>query len=620
METEMKAFLTLVLLLLGTSCGINESQTEKERKKDIKKKWYKSVNKKKAKKNWKKLKNSLKIVNKFKPAKRLPKEITSQRGRFFNLKEIRNVIKFPKYTAKEKVTLVNQVQNVLLNHYVNLQVKIDDFGNNADPTLELKKLKALAKDLPEEELHRRIGNLFLKLRDGHLNYILPIPHACFESYLPFSFAYAKNGLNEEKVILTEVKDFTKYLAKGISHSNFENFKKLKAGFTLDKYNGQPIKKALAGFHQYTYGANSSAQKANGLEYLSSRNHRVNFIPKRSQVLLEFTDKAGQKIKINFPWLTNYNCQESSDGTLISTYDRYSKASQSGSKLFQKETAPLGSQSIASERDKNGNFLYSTYKNDTGYLKVSTFHPSDYVAFDKEMRDFLKELKKNGVQRLVIDVRNNGGGYVYLAERLVQYLTNEIIDPTQYRFKNSLKNIQFFGSSYFEDKYYKFYIPLARKLENSSDYYSETIPLVNEQVMRGSYTFQLGNQFQQIDILTNSSCYSACDMFVAQMQDHGSAKIWGIDSERTGAGGATVKSYSDYLRKLTFKMSELDTLPALPGGQDMRFSFLQSIRTKRNAGVILENAGAKADETIYFNETEIFNTQQTIMSRMGINFS
>ena len=177
---------------------------------------------------------------------------------------------------------------------------------------------------------------------------------------------------------------------------------------------------------------------------------------------------------------------------------------------------------------------------------------------------------------------------------------------------------YFSSPKFGNRDQNTFLGLAELLEDSNDYYSLTTPLLKQQHMEGTYVFQRENPFQRIDILTNSHCYSACDMFTAQMQDHGSAKVWGINSKRTGAGGATVEVYSDFKARST-KYADFEVTPKLPGGQDMRFSFLQYIRNKKSAGKILENSGVLVDEVIYFNEHEFFNARETIKKRLGLQF-
>ena len=612
----MKKVLILMFLILGVSCGKQSVGPSKNSiSKNENSPSHQTPSMKRAKKNWKKIKDKLTIVNRFKPKKRLPKAVTAQRNRLFNLSEIRGVIQFPKYTAQEKLDLIKQVQNVLLNHYVNLKVKIDDFGNSVDPTAELESLVDQAAGLSESELHSRISKLFFKLRDRHLNYFLPLPYGCFQSHLPLAFTFVKNDQSEEKIILTHIYDFTKSLALGASHSNLENIKKLKAGLTLTKYNGKPIHLALKDINRYTSGANPGAQRAMALQYLSFRGHKFNFLPEKNQNNLEFMDKNGKKININLPWLTEYVCKEEEDGTLISTYNRYAQAGLQKENSLNKGNTSQNKIDFSSTKSEQGKYLTYATNFNFGYLKVPTFMPNNPEAFDEEMKDFLKKLKNEGVQHLAIDVRNNGGGYIYLAERLAQYLTREKIELSRYRFKNTPNNLLFFGSSIFESSSYKTFIPLARDLQHSDAYYSETSPLITEELMSQSHEFSSSVSFKTINIIADAKCYSACDTFVAQMQDHGSAKIWGIGSKSTGAGGASVKSYSDFLRPVVSHIDGMTVLPVLPGGQDMRFSFLQAVRTNFNAGMMIENDGVYVDEVIYLNEKEVYDPLRSIVTRI-----
>ena len=137
-------------------------------------------------------------------------------------------------------------------------------------------------------------------------------------------------------------------------------------------------------------------------------------------------------------------------------------------------------------------------------------------------------------------------------------------------------------------------------------------------MGQSHEFSSLVSFKTIDIITNAHCYSSCDTFAAQMQDHGSAKVWGVGSERTGAGGATVRSYSDFLQPAAPHIDGLELLPVLPGGQDMTFSFLQAVRTKLRAGMMIENEGVYADEVIYLNEKEVYNPLLSIINRLVLS--
>lgn len=59
---------------------------------------------------------------------------------------------------------------------------------------------------------------------------------------------------------------------------------------------------------------------------------------------------------------------------------------------------------------------------TGYVKISSFGAKTY----KEMMDALKKLKKEGMKQLIIDLSDNGGGYMDAAIQMV----NEFLDKDQ----------------------------------------------------------------------------------------------------------------------------------------------------------------------------------------------
>ena len=90
-----------------------------------------------------------------------------------------------------------------------------------------------------------------------------------------------------------------------------------------------------------------------------------------------------------------------------------------------------------------------------------------------MRDFISDLKRKGAEHLIVDVTNNGGGYIILAEKLVQYLTKEKIELSRFRFKNTEKNIMYFSAPKFGNRDQNKFLGLAELLEGSNDYYSLT---------------------------------------------------------------------------------------------------------------------------------------------------
>ncbi|PCH36916.1 hypothetical protein WOLCODRAFT_109384 [Wolfiporia cocos MD-104 SS10] len=60
-------------------------------------------------------------------------------------------------------------------------------------------------------------------------------------------------------------------------------------------------------------------------------------------------------------------------------------------------------------------------NQTAVMFVGSFSPDDYYAFQYDVADAIAAFQAAGATRLIIDLTNNGGGYVCLGEFLHQYL-------------------------------------------------------------------------------------------------------------------------------------------------------------------------------------------------------
>ncbi|KAH9947801.1 hypothetical protein B0H21DRAFT_876506 [Amylocystis lapponica] len=65
-------------------------------------------------------------------------------------------------------------------------------------------------------------------------------------------------------------------------------------------------------------------------------------------------------------------------------------------------------------------------NITGVMFVGSFEPNDPVGFQKDVVSAISQFQSSGVTRLLIDLTNNGGGYVCLGQFLHQYLAGSNI--------------------------------------------------------------------------------------------------------------------------------------------------------------------------------------------------
>jgi hypothetical protein len=110
-------------------------------------------------------------------------------------------------------------------------------------------------------------------------------------------------------------------------------------------------------------------------------------------------------------------------------------------------------------------------------------------------------------------------------------------------------------------------------------------------------------FKPLAVFVDANCYSACDAFSAQIQDHMAGTIFGED-QTTGGGGANVYE----LNKILNDLAGLDTGPfkKLDHGQNIIFAFRQTFRRGINGGVRIEDAGIKVDRISAPAMSDLFN--------------
>jgi hypothetical protein len=99
------------------------------------------------------------------------------------------------------------------------------------------------------------------------------------------------------------------------------------------------------------------------------------------------------------------------------------------------------------------------------------------------------------------------------------------------------------------------------------------------------------------------------MFSAAMQDNGLAKIWGEDPT-TGAGGANVVDDAFYRWFIPS-----GPFPFLPGGQNIRTAWRQTIRTGKHAGELIEDYGVARDANAFKTLDDVINHGATQLANI-----
>ena len=208
--------------------------------------------------------------------------------------------------------------------------------------------------------------------------------------------------------------------------------------------------------------------------------------------------------------------------------------------------------------------------------------------------------------LIIDMRSNGGGLILLAEGLTQLFTPNQVETMPVRYlPNQLNLSMFLNSNQGHENGWS---------KDTRDAITAQARYTKPRVITSSDAANRYGQvwFKPVVILTDANCYSACDLFAASMQDHGAATIIGTHST-TGAGGANVMEYGIFRQIFAATSPANNPFVSLPGGQDMRVSWRQTIRVGKNKGQLIEDAGVKSDIVVrYLTEDVIGGESRALM--------
>ena len=208
--------------------------------------------------------------------------------------------------------------------------------------------------------------------------------------------------------------------------------------------------------------------------------------------------------------------------------------------------------------------------------------------------------------LILDVRGNGGGYVYVAEALLQSFTPRRIQPEPTQFINTpvtaalcakVKDLNAWSDS------------ISESIETGA-LYSAAIPLYGDDSDEAvNETGQLYHG--PVVLVTDALCYSATDTFAAGFQDHQIGTVLGAD-DNTGAGGANVWEF-------TAIMADWPDGPfkPLPAGARFRVALRRTLRVgKRWGGQPVEDLGIIPDVRYQMTRRDLLEGNADLMEKAG----
>lgn len=189
--------------------------------------------------------------------------------------------------------------------------------------------------------------------------------------------------------------------------------------------------------------------------------------------------------------------------------------------------------------------YPSYENnfkllDTSiaYLKIGSFSIST-KAFEEYLQRVFKEISEKGASNLIIDIRNNDGGNIQLANILFSYIYDKPFVPfSKYEVKASKEY-----KSYLNENsvwYYNFiapsYMKYVRKVRKAD---KNSIITFEEKETKPTKKYHFSGK---VYLLTNANTYSTANTFATMFYDYQVGEIWG---KPTGGLATTFSDRFDF---------------------------------------------------------------------------
>ncbi|MEN8164846.1 MAG: S41 family peptidase, partial [Acidobacteriota bacterium] len=527
-------------------------------------------------------------------------------------------------TQAERLEICDQAIQLLEGYYVHLPMKRTMHA--VDPIQRLRILgneleQGRGMDLTDLEFHRELISVFDSVQNLHTTYRLPRPFRGQVAWLPF--------LIEE---CTDPKEGIKrfVVSRIVGTPGPDTFKK---GVEILHWNGIPIERLVADLAQQMPGGNPAARRARAMNSLTLRSMTRGQIPAEDWVRLRY--RAGRTVDhYEQPWLLfkprmgglslspEHLRRAESVGLGLDDHtddlQHAKKALFARAKLDQEARLEKGMVPPREAADEVPTALPTVFRasrvragNGTlyGYIRIFTFNVADADEFVEELERLLEDLPPNG---LIIDVRGNGGGLITAAERALELLSPNPIEPEPAQFINTPGTLRLCSqhkvSTRFPGLRLEPWLDSIKRSVASGATHSLGFPITDPDDCN-----RRGQRYQGPKaLIVDGLCYSATDMFIAGFKDHRIGKILGTHSN-TGAGGANVWSHR-LLRYLSAEGPEAVNLRRLPKGADLRVAVRRTLRVGPNAGELVEDFGIIPDEEHAMTRKDVEGKNEDLISK------
>ncbi|KAH6581727.1 hypothetical protein BASA61_008946 [Batrachochytrium salamandrivorans] len=501
------------------------------------------------------------------------------------------------------------------------------YDGKANPYPDLDTFRETYAGMTDEQFNLDLTRIFNKIRDSHTVFYKAGPYGCFSVSTGLHFQFVDNSIGSSEppkvrvVRITNTPEIRGLIWKVLSTVAVGDELLTVNGLSFHDWYEQ--NKFILGF-----GANDSGGHSEAFQYLEGIAGDSNILPEDDSITFQLKRFGGNQelytVTVPYVALSNDECWSLSS-SLYEELNSIAPPEIPASTSFKQKRSVLANDTSLLEnntlhrRDTDihkRSYSESVYFEDTsidglfwtiwrngerrmGVIKIESFNlvldgtnkDTTFLFLALAIRDLLvKQLKYT--DSILFDLRGNDGGLIPAADGIIQLFKSDVT-ASQFRYlKNDATESLFYKGLNSNNPWSK-----AWDATSDTSRYSGFGSMEDSSILN-----TLGQAyFNPVGVYTNGICYSACETFAAQIQDHGIGTVFGED-EATGGGGANALSSDDeYFTDRPLEYSVDPFTKKLTGensGQKfytrVTVSVRQLVRGGKYAGQLVEDNGVKSD--------------------------
>lgn len=507
-------------------------------------------------------------------------------------------------TWGERHDVLDALSCVLDGVYAHLTLKRSLYGFDVVRGLEHLRLKL--HTMTDLQFHRELTSLINHLRDAHTQY--QGPWTMEEPVASLPFLVESYGPADGPIYVVSKVD-----RKSVPDPHFVE------GVTIEYWNGIPFDRAVDLHAESETGGRPDARRARALESLTFRSLEYGPPPDEEWVILGYRDLKGKAREVRLHWEGFDPKRASAASRTVGTRlrrginpaaeaVRRAKKYRFNHSLWKAESGRVnGRSSKAGVEAAFSDFLTArtveTRNGKFGYMRIWSFDVDDDQAFLDATITLLQGLPDRG---LILDLRDNPGGFIWAAERLLQLFTPHPVTPTKFALRATRLTAAMAAAAFNQAEL----APWAESLfsaEQTGEPYSSHLPITSEEQCN-----DLGQHYGgPVVVVVDANTYSSGDLFAAGILDNRIGPVVCI-GEATGAGGANVWDSEDLRAALD---AGERPLPRLPAGVRFTVAVRRAVRSADADGTLIEDVGV-AGRPYEMTRDDIFKQNRDLIEHCG----